>query len=215
MITERTVSFGTSPGWALATLIGMGLLVLLLLGIAVVTFGFAFSKVGANFRQVWIAGLVALAGAGLLAWRGSQQLTRVGRIVVDAAGSWTLLSPVGRPIGVIPPDRERSLVLWAIRNRPDGGATSAMMHGYLQLGTGGRYQLGESGSFDVLLQLGYGPWWLDHPNITRGEEHRLAQAEARAVYVGEGEAKGLTLPLHTYDEAGIARVQEFLVARAR
>ena len=52
MITERTVSFCTSPEWAAATLAGMGLLVLLLLGITVIAFGFAFSKVGQGFRQL-------------------------------------------------------------------------------------------------------------------------------------------------------------------
>lgn len=215
MITERTVAFSTSPGWALAALIGLVLLVLLLLGIAVISFGFAFSKAGQGFRQIWIVGVVALVGAGLLAWRGSLQLTRVGRITVDTAGNWTLLSPVGRSISLIPPDQERFLVLWAIRNRPSGGGTSAMMHGNLQLGTGERYRLCESGTFDALLQLGYGPWWLNHPNLTRGEEYRLKQAGARRVYAGEGEAKGLTLPLHSYDQAGIELVQKFLVTRTQ
>jgi len=212
-ITERTVSFSSGPAMSMAILVGLGLMVLLLFAIAVITFGFAFTKSGEGFRQFWVTGIVALAGAGLLVWRGAQQLTRIGRITIDRAGNWTLLSPVGRRIGVLPPDRLRSLTLWANRNPTDGGATSAMMEGALRLESDELYRLSSSGTFDVLIQLGYGAYWLDHPNMTLGEEKQRAQAKARSVYVGEGKARGLALPLHTFDDAGLEQVRRFLASK--
>ncbi len=210
VITERAVGMTGSPMWAWAVLVALGLVILLLLGVAIVAIAFSRSKVGTGFRRVWIAGAVGLVAAGLLAYEGTKQLTHVGTILVDASGKWTLLSPVGWKLGEIPATADRSLLLWAESSSREYGAASDSMDGVIRLATGGEYHLANSQRFDLLARLGYGAYWLEHPNLSLWEEKEAAQQRDRLIFMGEGRHAGLALPAHSYQPDGIRLVQRHL-----
>jgi hypothetical protein len=216
MTNVQVITLGSDAPWSWASAIGLGIAILFLLIIAVAAIGFPFvHKDAGSLRHLWITGVVALAAAAVFAYRGHGLFTSVARIEVDRSGEWALYAPVGRLIARVAPDNLRSLHLWAEVNTYETAPYFDSLYGSIRIENEREYRLRISNAFDLLIRLGYGPYWIDHSNITAPEEKQARDAQARMLFAGTNKSEGVSLPIHTYTTDGIAQVRQFLSTRAR
>ena len=149
------------------------------------------------------------------AYEGSRLFVTTAVIKVEPEGTWHLYAPAGNKIASLSPDMRRSLLLWAEVNSYKTSPYFDSLYGIIRTANGKEYSLKISGSFDLLISLGYGPYWLDHDNLTLSEEKDVKTRRAQMVYAGNNKKGGIILPEHSYDSKGISAVQAFLFSRAR
>lgn len=170
-------------------------------------------RFGASFPGLRITGIVALAAAGWFALGAHRLRNAVASLVRDAAGTWFLRAYSGKLLAMIPPGTPRVLSLWAeVRTRASAPYFDSL-HGRLQTDNGRVFRLRPANNFDLLIRLGYGPFWLDHEHLTLAEERRIRSERAIRVFAGRRKSEALVLPRHTGEAAGIAAVSAFLAAR--
>jgi len=216
MTGEKIIDLGSGTCWAWVTAAGYGTGLIFMLVLAVVLIGFSLTRwETATFRHFWIGGITALAGTIFFAYEGSRLFVTTAVIKVEPAGTWHLYAPAGNKIASLSPDMRRSLLLWAEANSYKTSPYFDSLHGIIRTANGKEYSLKISGSFDLLISLGYGPYWLDHDNLTLSEERDVKNRGAQMVYAGNDKKGGIILPEHTYDSKGISAVQAFLLSRAR
>jgi hypothetical protein len=216
MTTGKLISLGGGTGWSLAVAIGLVIAILLMLIIAVASIGFLFVHRGdGGFRHLWVTGIAALAAAVFFAYQGAGFFTSVAGIEIDPSGTWNLYAPAGNRIESVTPAMRRSLLLWAEVNSYETAPYFDSLYGTIHIENDREYRLRGSDAFDLLILMGYGPYWIDHANLTVPEEKKAQEAGAHMVFAGTGKNGGIVLPLHAYDPSGIALVRAFLAARAR
>jgi hypothetical protein len=146
-------------------------------------------------------------------YEGYCQFATVGTIKIEPAGGWNLHAPAGNNVGYISADTQRSILLWAeITHRKRSGRTDDL-HGIIRTDDGKEYSLNKSKTFDLLIQLGYGPYWINHKNRSLAEEKKAEDSGARMVFAGKNKEEWIVLPAHSYNAEGISSVQEFLSTR--
>jgi hypothetical protein len=208
----RTVEIGSGPFWSMVAVVGLGLASLLFLLLAVVLIGYSVVKPGGDGRGVWVGGVVALLGVAWFAFMIAERFTCVARVEVDGAGTWRLLSPVGREVATLPASTPRTLALWTRSSRGAGSTTRtrAALYGFVAAG-GRRYDLEDANHcWDLLRQLGYGSTLVYSPDAPPQLRAQAEQGGWQVLHVGRDEASALRLPEHRFDPQGIGEVAAWL-----
>mgnify|MGYP000977389630 CR=1 FL=1 len=172
-------------------------------------------RFGSAFPGLRITAIAALAAAGWFALGAHRLRTTVTSIERDTAGTWFLRAYSGKLLATIPPGTPRLLSLWAEVRSRESAPHFDSLQGRLQPDNGPVYRLRPATGFDLLIRLGYGPWWLDHEHLTAVEELQIKAGQAVPVFAGRRKSESLALPRHTADAAGTALVAAFLAGRSR
>ncbi|HPB81954.1 MAG TPA: hypothetical protein PK200_07935 [Spirochaetota bacterium] len=216
MAGDTIIKLGSGTGWAWAAAAGHGAGLIFMVILAAVLIGFSLvHRNSAPFSHFWIGGIVALAGAVFFVYEGSRLFVTAAVIEIKPAGTWDIYAPAGNKIGSVAPATERTFLLWAEVNSWKTAPYFDSLYGIIKTADGKTFTLKPSGSFDLLIRMGYGPYWLDHENLTLAEQKEAGAMKAKMIYAGRDKSRSLVLPLHSYDAGGISAVQTFLLNRAR